>query len=151
MLAPFFCTSAPVESPTCVSTHDHTDSDLNKGPWESLGTESQDFSLGKIRRDKQSTALDGILTSVWSRCRVWMYWPTDSVSAPEPPPRGPCPTRSASGPANGCEKRPGRREFLVDSGPFIFLKCKEKLRPREVWLPGRISFKKDDHVAELWV
>lgn len=85
MLAPFFWTSAPVESPIYVSTHDHPDSDLNKGTWESLGTESQDFSLGKIRGDKQSAALDGILTSVWSRCRVWMYWPTDSVSAPEDP------------------------------------------------------------------
>lgn len=54
-------------------------------------------------------------------------------------------------PANGCGKRPGRREFLVGSEPFIFLKCKEKLRPRKTWLPGRTSFKKDDHVAELWV
>lgn len=54
-------------------------------------------------------------------------------------------------PANGCGKRPGRREFLVGSEPFIFLKCKEKLRPRKAWLPGRNSFKKDDHVAELWV
>lgn len=25
---------------SCVSAHDHTDSDLNKGPWERLGTES---------------------------------------------------------------------------------------------------------------
>lgn len=54
----------------------------------------------------------------------------------------------------------------MDSGPFIFLKCKEKLRSREAQLPGRTPFKKGklgkgtarslgyslgDHVAERWV
>lgn len=63
-----------------MSTHDHTDSDLNKEPWESLGTESQDFSFGELRGDKQSAALDGILTSVWSRCRVWVSAHRLSVS-----------------------------------------------------------------------
>lgn len=31
----------------------------------------------------------------------------------------------------------------MGSGSFIFLKCKEKLRPREAWLPSRTSFKKE--------